>query len=105
MIAQSLFDWVPPPMSRGGETYVPEFDEKRLNEQQLVVFRVMKDGRWRTPDEIEAATGINWASASARLRDFRKIECGCQRVERQRVEGAEMRGLFQYRLIVRQYGA
>ena len=90
--------WQPPRTpAYGGETFDPASDTKRLNRQCLAVFNLMRDGRWRTPEEIEATTGIGWASASARLRDLRKPRFGGFLVDRQ-PKGDAARGLFQYRL-------
>jgi hypothetical protein len=91
--------WTPPAApSYGGESFNPVADTKRLNKQCAAVYQLMHDGRWRTPSDIEAATGFNWASASARLRDLRKDRFGHFRVERRRKGDAE-RGLFEYRLL------
>ena len=90
--------WSPPRSpSYGGATFDPIADTKRLNRQCLAVFNLMRDARWRTPEEIENATGIGWASASARLRDLRKMQFGAFTVDRQR-KGDAVKGLFQYRL-------
>ena len=65
--------WKPPGRpSYDGESFDPTADGPRLNRQLKAVFDAMKDGGWKTPAEIEAASGANWASASARLRDLRK---------------------------------
>lgn len=69
-------------------------DVPRLDSQLGRVFALMRDGEWRTPAEVEAATGDNWASASARLRDLRKSKFGDWVVDREGF-GA---GLFKYRL-------
>lgn len=55
-----------------GETFSPERDGKRLQEQLGRVRRLMQDGRWRTLANISAATGDPEASVSARLRQLRK---------------------------------
>lgn len=92
-------DWHPPhPPQYGGVTFDPTTDAARLNKQCLAVYQLMRDGKWRTPTDIESATGFNWASASARLRDLRKSKFGAFQVERRRKGDAE-RGLFEYRLI------
>jgi hypothetical protein len=80
-----------------GETFDPVADGARLNAQCARVFGFMRDGNWHTPSEIEAGTGIGWASASARLRDLRKRRFGAFRVDRQRT-GDAAKGLFRYRL-------
>lgn len=92
-------DWQPPhPPQYGGVTFDPATDTARLNKQCLAVYQLMRDGKWRTPTDIENATGYNWASASARLRDLRKERFGSFSVERRRKGDAE-RGLFEYRLL------
>jgi hypothetical protein len=91
--------WTPPRAPRyGGESFNPVADAKRLNKQCAAVHALMQDGNWRTPSDIEAATGFNWASASARLRDLRKPQFGAFRVERRRKGDAE-RGLYEYRML------
>ena len=80
---------------RDGETYDRERDEVRLNAQAKRVYDVVKDGIARTPKELEAATGDEWASISARLRDLRKSRYGGHHVERVSLGG----GLFSYQLI------
>ena len=78
-----------------GKTYEPKLDHARLGAQLLAVKMLMADGAWRTAADLEAATGYNWASISARLRDLRKPKFGGHTVERRRVIG----GLFEYRLL------
>jgi hypothetical protein len=82
-----------------GVTYDEAADSARLGRQFAVVFAYMASGEWRTPAEIEAATGANWASAGARLRDARKPRWGGHEVQRRRREPAGA-GLFEYRLVV-----
>jgi hypothetical protein len=90
--------WQPPQKpAYGGTTFDAAKDGARLNEQCRKVYGFMADGCWHTPAEIETATGANWASASARLRDLRKPAFGGFRVERERAGDA--RGLFRYRLL------
>ena len=62
----------------------------------------MRDGAWRTLDEISVAVGAPPASVSARLRDLRKEKFGAHLVER-RSRGERGRGLYEYR--VREGGA
>jgi hypothetical protein len=80
-----------------GHTYVPQMDRARLGEQLQRVLDVVSDGLWRTPEELEAATGDRWASISARLRDLRKPQFGGHDVQRQRIKDYD-RGNFRYRL-------
>ena len=95
-----LFSRVPPQPDRAfsGETYEPELDYERLNGQLSRVYRLMRDGQWRTLEQIAVAARGSPAAISARLRDFRKDKYGAHDVERRRVAG----GLFEYRLIPRQ---
>lgn len=82
---------------RDGATYDRDRDLVRLNQQMQRVFDVVKDGKARTPKELEAETGDEWASISARLRDLRKAKFGGNQVQRLSLGG----GLFAYRLLVR----
>lgn len=83
-----------------GDAYDPEKDLVRLTGQILRIFESMKDGRWRTLSEIEAATGDPQASISAQLRHLRKDRFGSHTVDR-RHRGEREHGLFEYRLVVR----
>ena len=67
-----------------GETYDAEADLDRLSGQLLKVFSLMRDGQWRTLEEISIQIGKpgSHASVSARLRDLRKPKFGCHEVER-----------------------
>lgn len=86
-------------MPFGGSTYVAQYDFDRLNAQLRRVADVMKDGKWRTLDEICHLTGdVSSAAISARLRDFRKEKFGGLEVERRR-RGCTYRGLFEYRVV------
>jgi hypothetical protein len=79
---------------RDGATFDPYLDEDRLNKQMRRVFAAMRDGKWRTLNEIAARTGDPEASISARLRDFRKPKFGSLILNRKRVGD----GLFAYQL-------
>src|SRR5215218_1806642 len=39
-------------------------------------FPLMRDGAWRTPEQMEAVLGARWSSIIARLRDLRKGRLG-----------------------------
>jgi hypothetical protein len=78
-----------------GAAYVPKRDDARLSGQIERVYRLMRDGEWRTLDEIARATGDPQASVSAQLRHLRKARFGGHRVDRE-YDGA---GLHRYRLI------
>jgi hypothetical protein len=78
-----------------GVTFDLERDGNRLAKQYLTVFALMRDGHWRTLDQISQLTGAPTHSASARLRDMRKKRHGSHIVLREYVA----KGIFRYRLI------
>lgn len=84
------------PYSFDGETYVEERDQARLAAQIHRVFQCMKDGRWRSLQDISTITADPLQSISARLRDLRKERFGAHRVERRYKDA----GLFEYRLVL-----
>jgi hypothetical protein len=71
-------------------------DVPRLGKQLQAVFALMSDGAWHTLAEIAAVTGAPEASASARLRDMRRMGRSVARRRR----GDPKHGLFEYRLKV-----
>lgn len=79
-----------------GAVYDHDRDNVRLTGQLNRVFEYMKDGKWRTLNEIAEATDAPHASVSSRLRDFRKPKFGGYEVEREYIG----KGLYQYRLLV-----
>lgn len=83
-----------------GAVYKPAFDDIRLAGQIQRIFELMKDGQWRTLNEIAEATGDPESSASAQLRNLRKIRFGSHTVNKHS-RGNRERGLFEYQLIVR----
>lgn len=89
----------PVPAFFDGKTYEERHDGERLASQFERVFSLMKDGRWRTLEEIAATVHGSESGVSARLRDMRKPKFGGHTVER-RARGDRERGLFEYRLIV-----
>lgn len=91
----SIFDYQPPKANFSGETYSPSRDFVRLNKQAQAVFEAMKDGQWRTLNEISFITHAPESSISARLRDFRKERFGSHTVSRRHVKN----GLHEYQLI------
>jgi hypothetical protein len=98
--ASTFFD-IPAPVQklsgdRDGETFNRKRDLVRLNEQQLRIYDVMKDGRWHTLRDVSDATGDPETSVSARLRDLRKPKFGGFTVEREHVIG----GLWRYRMVM-----
>lgn len=91
-----LFD-VAPAVAFDGKTYEPERDHERLKGQLSRVYNLMRDGRWRTLDEIASQARGSVPAVSARLRDLRKAKYGSHVVGRESVG----RGLFRYKLEVR----
>lgn len=92
-----------------GRTYDRQFDYERLKTKFEKVFECMKDGRWRTIDEICAITGIDIrgsAGVSARLRDMRKAKFGGHTLNRRspKTTGRE-KGVHEYQLIVNENAA
>ena len=83
---------------------VQEFDQARLAGQILKTFNCMKDGAWRTIDEIHSLTGVPHTSVSAQLRHLRKAKFGGHQVDR-RARRDRRYGLFEYRLIPRNEAA
>jgi hypothetical protein len=85
-----------------GSTFIPEFDENRLNAQEFRVYDTMSDGAWRTLSEIQKAGAARAgyidpeASISARLRGLRKAGCTVERRRR----GDPRAGLWEYRVLV-----
>lgn len=80
-------------MTPAGSTFSAALDGKRLAKQAEAVREFMADGQWRSLAEISAATGAPEASASARLRDFRRAG---ETVERRRRSA----GTWEYRVAV-----
>ncbi len=81
-----------------GSDYDPKFDDERLRGQIARIYRLMKDGHWRTLSEIELLTGDPPASISAQLRHLRKERFGSHAV-RKRPRGDREHGLFEYKLV------
>ena len=82
-----------------GSDYKPELDDKRLTGQIKDIYNLMKDGNWRTLDEIEKEVNHPQASISAQLRHLRKVRFGSNTINKRR-RGDETKGLFEYQLIV-----
>lgn len=92
----------PPPAKKkpakprfGGQTFDAKRDTERLSNQLRRVRDLIRDGRWRTLDQIAGAVHAPAASVSTRLRDLRKPEFGGHAVDRQPI-GA---GVSVYRLV------
>ena len=80
-----------------GSDYDPQRDNKRLGNQLTKIFELMKDGVYRSLNEIAAITGEPEASISAQLRHLRKKRFGSHDVNK-RHEG---NGFYKYQLIVK----
>ena len=92
----NLFDPPPPPDAPfDGADYDDDRDRQRLRGQILRVYNFILDGRWRTLNDICAATGDPHASVSAQLRHLRKRKFGSHVVDRRHLGD----GLYQYRLV------
>lgn len=81
-----------------GITYDHARDSARLGDQMTAVFDLMKDGQWRTLQQISIAALAPESSVSARLRDLRKPRFGGYRVARRYV----CKGCFVYQLVLRE---
>ena len=66
----------------------------RLMAQQIRILDLMRDGSWRTLQEIADVTGDPTPSISAQLRHLRKPRFGSHTVEKRHVGS----GLYQYRI-------
>lgn len=84
-----------------GATFDPAFDQDRLEKQIGRVWDAMKDGRYRTLEQIHAITGDSTASISAQLRNLRKARFGGYEVQKQH-RGDRSLGLYEYRVVVPQ---
>lgn len=60
-----------------GAVYDDQQDHARLTEQLTQVYDLMRDGQWRTPEQVAEAIGAkNVNSVSAQLRNLRKVAFG-----------------------------
>jgi hypothetical protein len=80
-----------------GDDYNDRRDRPRLTGQIKRVYSVMKDGEWRSLDQIHSATGDPHASISAQLRHLRKEKFGNHVVKKKHLGN----GLYVYRLLGR----
>ena len=78
-----------------GSDYNPVRDDARLTGQLLRVWEAMRNGQWKTLDQISQLTGDPAASISAQLRHLRKPRFGAHTVEKEYVNN----GLYRYRVI------
>lgn len=85
-----------------GVTILP-VDVPRLANQIGKVFELMRDGRYRTLDQIAVKCDCLQTSAGARLRDLRKPRFGSHDVVSRRVADSE-EVLYEYKLIVNETG-
>lgn len=74
-------------------------DDARLGNQLERVKSVMRDGVWRTLDELTTQAHAPAASVSAQLRHLRKPRFGAHTVDK-RHRGPAALGLFEYRLTI-----
>jgi len=82
-----------------GSNYVAKFDHRRLSGQIIKIQNLMADSVFRTLREIEEATGVPQASASALLRASKK-ECNGAYTLEKRHRGDRTDGLWEYQLIL-----
>lgn len=83
-----------------GATYLPLFDQKRLEGQYEKVFAVMAHGGWWTLRQLANICECSEASISARIRDMRKEKRGGHTVNRRRGRCWDS-GIHEYQLVVR----
>lgn len=87
-----------------GAEYEEEYDQARLTGQIFRVYEVMRDGEWRTLEELGAEMALKFGridplpSVSAQLRHLRKRQFGGYCVEK-RARGKREHGLFEYRVV------
>jgi hypothetical protein len=81
-VIQELLNFDAPPRFNG-PSYDAARDNARLGAQIIRVFEAMKDGQWRSLQEIAAITGDPESSISAQLRHLRKQRFGGHKVERE----------------------
>lgn len=79
-----------------GSDYQKERDYERLKKQYQVIFDLMKDGVFRTLQQISDITSFPPASISAQLRHSRKARFGSNILNKQYCGN----GLYKYQLIV-----
>lgn len=83
-------------MKFNGSNYSRKQDDSRLTAQYRRIFKLMKDGQFRTLAEIEGATEDPQASISAQLRHMRKARFGAHQVSKFYLG----EGLYVYQLVV-----
>ena len=83
-----------------GSDYKHKRDSARLSGQLLRIWDVMKDGEWRTLDQISELTRTPHSSASAQLRNLRKERFGSHIIDKEHKDD----GLYRYRLNINTKG-
>jgi hypothetical protein len=76
-----------------GADYQNDRDNKRLTGQLLKIYDIIKDGNWRTLNQISYEARAPEASVSAQLRNLRKKPFE-KNIERRHIKN----GLYEYRL-------
>ena len=82
-----------------GVSYDLARNHDRLRRQLGRVRNLMRDGRWRSLQEIAGATGDPETSISCQLRNLRKPRFGGHDVRKRR--RAEIGGTWEYRLVLK----
>jgi hypothetical protein len=100
MHTPSLFDVAP---RFDGAVFDPAVDQDRLTKQLGRVFDLVRDGQWRTLQEMGDVTGDPITSISAQLRHLRKPRFGGYTVEKRRRTATA--GTYEYRVLVESRGA
>lgn len=78
-----------------GKHFDREKDGARLSGQIQDVYAALRDGKWKTVEEIEAITGHPQNSISAQIRNLRKEKFGGHNIPGRYREGTR---IFEYRL-------
>lgn len=82
-----------------GQSYDAKQDYQRLAGQMKTIFEIMRDGVWRTTQELATLLNTpNQASCEANLRNLRKPENGGHMILRKNRNN--VRGCSEYRLMV-----
>jgi len=79
-----------------GSDYDSHIDKERLTGQLKRIYNLMRDGEYRTLNEISKETNDPESSVSAQLRNLRKERFGGYQIDKRR--RGESSGLWEYRL-------
>lgn len=79
-----------------GSDYTPQQDNARLTRQSDKILNLMRDGVYRTLEQISQLTKEPQASVSAQLRHFRKPKFGSHTINK-RHKG---NGIYEYQLLI-----